>query len=234
MPSKIMLVVENLDDQEFLEKVLERLKYTVISMKKGRDLSEQLIDHFPDVVFASTLGRNTKLLNALGKIKEVRGKPKLVFVKMKNESHALNSDQKSIIDGTLYTPVDPFKLIDLLAATTDVDIIELRRRYNEMLARDKGRGSTQVKGGSVKVDGESAISFNPSSSRKDASPNYGQTQVFGGDQNAGRIEHEDDDEENAKLGKTEVYQKPEPIKKTALGEEDDEEVLGQAEVSAKG
>ncbi len=186
MAAKIMLVIDNKDDQDFMEKVLLRLKYDVISMKNGRDLSEQLIDHFPDVVFASTLGRNAKILNALGKIKEVRGKPKLVFVKMKNEKHTLTPTQKEIIDGTIYTPVDPFKLIDLLAQTTDIDKIELRRRYNEMLASDRGaRSKTDtdeedgaVEQDSVKVRSRSTGAGRPGQKNK-KSTDYGQTQVIG-------------------------------------------------------
>lgn len=156
--SKIMLVLENRDDRDFLEKVLVKLKYTVIAMREGVDLSMQLIDHFPDIVFASTLGSNQKILSALGKIKEARGKPKLVFVKQQGESVRLNPEQKSIIDGVLYSPVDPFKLIDILALTTEQDKVELRRRYNEMLELERGNRRTrlesdfkiEVKGG---VDG---------------------------------------------------------------------------------
>ncbi len=182
MPSKIMLVIDNKEDQEFLEKVLVRLKYAVISMKNGVDLSEQLIDHFPDVVFASTLGRNAKILNALGKIKEVRGKPKLVFVKLKNEKNTLTNVQKEIIDGTLYSPIDPFKLIDLLAHTTELDKIELRRRYNEMLQKDRGGFK---KPGASEEDAETDVSDAPSENplareqRKNQQKDYGSTQVMG-------------------------------------------------------
>ena len=111
---KIMLVLDNATDQEFLDKVLTRLGFKVISMSKGVNFSEQLIDHFPDLVFASTLGRNQKILSALAKIKEARGKPKLVFVRQEKESSPLNAEQKKVIDGVLYSPIDPFKLIDLL------------------------------------------------------------------------------------------------------------------------
>ena len=155
--AKIMLVVDNDADQNFLEKVLKKLKFQVISMNKGNDLSEQLIDHFPDVVFASTLGRNEKILNALGKIKEIRGKPKLVFVKQEKESSRLSPEQKKIIDGVLYSPVDPFKLIDVLANTTEVEIKELRQRYNEMLKGD--RGDTQGAAGYTKVSGKVGTDF---------------------------------------------------------------------------
>ncbi len=186
MAAKIMLVIDNKDDQDFMEKVLLRLQYDVISMKNGRDLSEQLIDHFPDVVFASTLGRNAKILNALGKIKEIRGKPKLVFVKMKNEKNTLTPTQKEIIDGTIYTPVDPFKLIDLLAQTTDIDKIELRRRYNEMLASDRGSRGKTNNNGEVEVSDSadpktrSNNTDGPvSKNKKNKKDDYGQTQVIG-------------------------------------------------------
>lgn len=135
---KIMLVLDNATDQEFLEKVLDRLGFNVIAMGKGVNFSEQLIDHFPDIVFASTLGKNEKILSALAKIKQARGKPKLVFVRQEKEVAPLSAEQKKIIDGVLYSPIDPFKLIDLLASTTPEDISDLRKRYNEMLNVDRG------------------------------------------------------------------------------------------------
>ncbi len=187
--SKIMLVIDNQDDQEFLEKVLERLSYTVISMKKGTDLSEQLIDHFPDVVFASTLGRNAKILSALGKIKQVRGKPKLVFVRQEKEGGGLSAEQKRIIDGVLYSPVDPFKLIDLLATTTEVDIVELRRRYNEMLASDRGGGSAPDS--SEEEEELVTVQSPPEKGRKPESE-YGVTQVLGKNRTAGATTIEND------------------------------------------
>ncbi len=150
---KIMLVLDNDEDQVFLEKIMARLRYKVIAMRQGTDLSEQLIDHFPDVVFASTLGRNEKILSALGKIKKVRGKPKLVFVKQEKESSHLSEEQKKIIDGVLYSPIDPFKLIDVLAHTTDVELVELRKRYNEYIEQDR----KSKKGGSQFVHGTSDL-----------------------------------------------------------------------------
>lgn len=132
-----MLVLDNSTDQAFLGKVLERLEFNVISMKKGVDLSEQLLDHFPEIVFASTLGKNEKILSGLAKIKAVRGKPMIVVVRQEKESAALNQEQRSIIDGVLYSPIDPFKLIDLMVNLTGRDIVELRHKYNEGLLKDK-------------------------------------------------------------------------------------------------
>lgn len=204
--SKIMLVLDNKDDQEFLEKVLQRMQYQVISMKNGADLSAQLIDHFPDVVFASTLGRNEKILNALGKIKEVRGKPKLVFVKQEKESSSLSENQKKIIDGVLYSPVDPFKLIDILASTTEVGIIELRKRYNDMLASDRGEAPV-IDGSAPDVEEPEDPNFKKVSERKE-SAEYGATQVIGKKRKAGEteVEFESVKGQKADMG---TYKKPE-------------------------
>lgn len=133
-----MLVLDNDAERVFLDKVLTRLGYEVISMKKGAVLSEQLLDHFPDVVFAATLGKNQKILTALAKIKEARGKPKVVFVRLEREAAPLNADQKKVVDGVLYSPIDPFKLLDTLAHVTQRDLQELRQLYNEMLQKERG------------------------------------------------------------------------------------------------
>lgn len=163
--SKIMLVIDNEPEREFLEKVLKRLEYEVISMSKGSILSEQLLDHFPDVVFASTLGKNQKILTALAKIKEARGKPKVVFVRQERESSPLNVDQKKVIDGVIYSPIDPFKLIDVLSNVTPKTLQELRTLYNEMLQKDKskkviGDATEQIDGDKTKVFGVDGVEIN--------------------------------------------------------------------------
>lgn len=152
--SKIMLVLDNSTDQDFLDKILQRLGFNVISMKKGVDLSEQLLDHFPEIVFASTLGRNEKILTALFRIKQARGKPKLVVLKQEKESAPLSEEQRKIIDGVLYSPIDPFKLIDLLTNLTGEDIVNLRRKYNEMLQKEKGEKPPDVDFGATRVVGK--------------------------------------------------------------------------------
>ena len=174
-----MLVLDNKEDQDFLEKVLVRLRYTVIAMRQGVDLSEQLIDHFPDVVFASTLGRNERILSALGKIKEIRGKPKLVFVRQEKESVNLSPEQKKIIDGVLYSPVDPFKLIDLLASTTEVPIVELRRRYNEMLEKEKAGAPVSKRNQSDTIEVKGDVSSKSETHKVSSSQEFGDTTVFG-------------------------------------------------------
>ena len=135
--TKIMLVNDNDDERDFLEQVLTRLNFEVIAVKKGSILSEQLIDHFPDVVFASTLGKNEKILMALAKIKEARGKPKVVFIRQEKEKKPLSPDKRKVIDGVVYSPIDPFKLIEVLSTVTSVEIAELRKLYNDMLKSKK-------------------------------------------------------------------------------------------------
>jgi CheY-like chemotaxis protein len=219
---KIMLVLDNQDDQQFLEKVLEKLQYVVISMKKGRDLSEQLIDHFPDVVFASTLGRNEKILNALGKIKKIRGKPKLVFVRQEKESSSLSSEQKKIIDGTLYSPVDPFKLLDLLSTTTEVELPELRRRYNEMLNFDRGH---KIKGGvTQEVSDTDRADFEiPKPNQKDTK-DFGSTQVIGKKRKPAEVNYE---VVKGKHKETETYVKGDPSAKEKSPFQRDPEALDE-------
>lgn len=151
---KIMLVLDNAADQNFLEKMLDRLNFEVISMKKGSDLSRQLIDHFPDVVFASTLGKNQKILSALAKIKQARGKPKLVFVRQEREAKPLTLEQQKVIDGVLNVPIDPLKLVELLAETTESTLDELREHYGNFIGGKRNEGSFKVSGASTDYDGE--------------------------------------------------------------------------------
>lgn len=130
--TKVMLVLENAEDMEFLQRVLTSLGFEVILMTKGADLSEQLIDHFPDIVFASTLGRNEQILSTLGKIKRARGKPRLVYIRQGTDTAPLSADQRKIIDGVLYTPIDPLRLIEVVASISHANISELKEKYKKL------------------------------------------------------------------------------------------------------
>jgi response regulator RpfG family c-di-GMP phosphodiesterase len=139
LKTKVMLVLESPEDMDFLLRVLENLGLEVIIMQKGEDLSEKLIDYFPDVVFASTLGRNEQILSTLGKIKRVRGKPRLVYIRSDRDNAPLSVEQRKIIDGVLYSPIDPLRLLDVVASTSNLDISELRERYKKIKGDDSDR-----------------------------------------------------------------------------------------------
>lgn len=130
--AKVMLVLESQEDLLFLEKLLTALGLEVILMQKGKDVSEQLIDHFPDIVFASTLGRNERILSTLAQIKKMRGKPKLVYIRADRDGAPLNPDQKKIIDGVLGTPIDPMRLLEAVASTTPLNLEDLKARYQKL------------------------------------------------------------------------------------------------------
>ena len=143
--AKIMLVLDSPQDQNFLEQILPRMGFDVISMRQGVDLSEQLIDHFPDVVFASTLGQNPRVLSALGKIKQMRGKPKLVFVRKERDQTVFTEDQKKIIDGILSIPVDILRLVEILSKVTGVPVSSLKEDLNKTLKTGE-MGSGRARG----------------------------------------------------------------------------------------
>ncbi len=130
--AKVMLVLENSEDMDFLKKILTGLGLEVIVMRKGEDITEKLIDHLPDIVFASTLGRNQKILTTLHHIKKTRGKPRLVYIRNDKDMTPLSSEQRKIIDGALHSPIDPVQLIDVVASTTSLEIEDLKKRYKQM------------------------------------------------------------------------------------------------------
>jgi len=149
--AKVMLVLESSEDMDFLKKILTGLGLEVILMRKGENISEQLIDHLPDIVFASTLGRNQKILMTLNNIKKTRGKPRLVYIRNDKDMTPLSPEQRKIIDGALHSPVDPGQLIDVVASTTDLDIEDLKRRYKQ-LRRLKDKDFTILQGGMGEED----------------------------------------------------------------------------------
>jgi|GEM_PF-2252315 len=140
-----MLVIENQMEQQFLEKFTRRLGFHTASVSKTQVVADQLRDFFPEVVFASAIGKESKTVNALAKIKASRGIPKVVFVRPENDNSPLSPAQKKVVDGVLYSPIDPFKLIDVLAETMELSADQLRSKYKDMAVTDSETLAPQKK-----------------------------------------------------------------------------------------
>ena len=141
----VMLVIDSEIERMFLNKLIKRLGFNVISARNSKELAAELSKSFPDVVFASIIGKSSQTLNSLAAIKAAKGVPKVVFVRNSKDSTPLTSQQKAIVDGLLYSPIDPFKLLDILAKTTGIPFNSLKEKYREMVMREQGGGSPQPK-----------------------------------------------------------------------------------------
>ena len=153
-----MLMIDGPAELKFLEKLLKRLSFNVLALQKGQGFSEGVVDFFPDIFFTSSLGKSSQTLLALEKVKIARGIPKVVFVRQEKETEPLSDVQQKIIDGVLRSPIDPLKLLDLLADVTQIPIEELKSRYRKLLQKDGGRqsvsGSNESRhGGVLIIDG---------------------------------------------------------------------------------
>ncbi|MCB0379161.1 MAG: hypothetical protein KDD33_11780 [Bdellovibrionales bacterium] len=133
--AKIMLVIENPAEEKFLHTLIKGLSYQVVTKGDGGQLAQDFIDHFPDVVFASTLGTKSEILNTLAKIKKMKGKPKVILVKQERDTTPITQAQGAVVDAVLYSPIDPFKLLTVLSSTTSTPLEALKKRYKEMMAQ---------------------------------------------------------------------------------------------------
>ena len=141
-----MLMIDSPAELKFLEKLLKRLSFSVLALQKNQGFGEGMADFFPDIFFTSSLGKQSKTLAALGKVKQAKGIPKVVFVRQERETEPLSEDQKKVIDGVLYSPIDPFKLLELLSSVSDVSLNELKQRYKKLIQRDPGSSVEKTEG----------------------------------------------------------------------------------------
>ena len=153
---KVMLVIDNEIERRFLEKLMKRLGFHVVNPQKSQELSMSLAESFPDVVFASIIGKSSKTLTSLANIKAIKGIPKVVFVRQSKDTSPLTPEQKTIVDGLLYSPIDPFKLLEILSQTTGIALAQLKQKYREVVMRERGQSVANVekKPGVLIIDNE--------------------------------------------------------------------------------
>lgn len=133
MSKKIILVIENAREQDFLDKLLRRLGFNVLVAGKAEGMTHELSNFVPDLVFASILGKKSYTLKALAKVRDARGIPKVVLVRGGQDQVPLTNDQKQIVDGLLKSPIDPFEMLTVLADQLSLPLDELKNRYHQAL-----------------------------------------------------------------------------------------------------
>lgn len=145
-----MLVIDDFNELEFLESLLRRLGFDVLSLNKELTVPSAILGFFPDLVMAQAKSRAVDGIALSLKVRKLAPQARMVLLHPIGLPPKAGAELKQTVDAFLELPVDPSKLIAMLAQLGSLDEKVLQEKLNRMAAgkmSDEKRTRLQGKGG---------------------------------------------------------------------------------------
>lgn len=142
-----MLVIDEYKELEFLESVLRRLGFDILSLSKDISVASAILGFFPDIVIAQGKSRAVDGVALGPKIKKTAANAKIVLLHPPGQLPKLTPEAKRTVDGFLESPVDTAKLISMLSSMGNMDESVLQEKLNRIAAGQAVSEQRRVKGG---------------------------------------------------------------------------------------
>ncbi len=147
---KIMLIIDDFNELEFLESTLRRLGFDVLSLNKDLTVPSAILGFFPDLVMAQAKSRAVDGIALSQKVRKLAPQARMVLLHPIGSPPKAGAELKQTVDAFLEVPVDPSKLIAMLAQLGSLDEKVLQDKLNRMAAgkmSEEKRTRLQGKGG---------------------------------------------------------------------------------------
>lgn len=149
-----MLVIDDFNELEFLESLLRRLGFDVLSLNKDLSVPSAILGFFPDLVMAQAKSRAVDGITLSQKVRKLAPQARMVLLHP-GGLPPREADVKNWVDAFLEIPVEPSKLIAMLAQLGSLDENVLQEKLNrfasskmseEKRIRLQGKGSQASSG----------------------------------------------------------------------------------------
>jgi hypothetical protein len=171
---KIMLVIDDYNELEFLESLLRRLGFDILSLSKDLSVASSILGFFPDLVIAQAKSRSVDGLALAPKIKRLAPNSRMLLLHGIGQAPRVSPEQKNSIDALMETPVDAQKLIFLLAQLGNMDENALKEKF----AKIASAKMTEEK--RIRLQGKITSDANESQFITGKTQGHGITHVTGG------------------------------------------------------
>lgn len=128
-----MLVIDEYNELEFLESLLRRLGFDVLSLNKDLSVPSAILGFFPDLVMAQVKSRAVDGVALSHKVRKLAPQARMVLLHPVGQPPK-GPELKNTVDAFLDMPVDPSKLIAMLAQLGSLDEKILQDKLNRMAA----------------------------------------------------------------------------------------------------
>ncbi len=184
-----MLVIDDFNELEFLESLLRRLGFDVLSLNKDVSVPTAILGFFPDLVIAQAKSRAVDGIALSQKVRKLAPQARMVLLHPIGAPPKEGTALKHTVDAFLEMPVDPSKLISMLSQLGSLDEKVLQDKLNRMAAGkmsdekrirlqgNAGQGShltnNMVSGGSGQKQNESDMVHVTSTDKSSGEPQKG-------------------------------------------------------------
>jgi hypothetical protein len=129
---RILLVMEDLNEQNFIEILLKKISFDVLSTRKFTILNETVMSFRPDVVIAN--GESKKINGEIiSKGIKVKGlSPKLILLYSINQAMDKKITAKYSCDAIIESPINTHQLIYTLCKVADLDEKAVMSKYEKL------------------------------------------------------------------------------------------------------
>lgn len=137
--NRILLIFEDYSELTTTEVYLKKVGFDVLGISNEVLMSEQMLSFNPDIVVASGKSSRVSTLSVGQKLKENHrffGKSVLIFPK--GAKPQVQEMLRLRMDGVLEAPVEPLRLIQVLAKLTNQDVVQLADKYQKSHLSEDG------------------------------------------------------------------------------------------------
>lgn len=150
---RILLVLEDYNEQVFLETLLKKIGFDALSVRNELLLSDQMLIFKPDVIIGTGDGVKLKGINIQRKMQKNRVPAKLIllFPLQKLQDQKLMASYSA--DVAVETPVNPRVLIETICIVAQLDASSVIKKFEKLpIAKNEEVKSDGIKVVSGKLD----------------------------------------------------------------------------------
>ncbi|MCM2282222.1 MAG: hypothetical protein NDI61_10285 [Bdellovibrionaceae bacterium] len=130
--TKIMLVIDDYNEMVFIETLLKRMGFDVLSLSKDSNLGDALVGFFPSLVMAMYKRPTVDGIKVSIHVKRQVGNAKVVLLYPQGSVPKLSAEQKSKIDALIEVPIQPQDTLLIIAQLLKLDGTALIEKYDKL------------------------------------------------------------------------------------------------------
>lgn len=129
---RILLILEDLNEQNFIEVLLKKISFDVLSIRKESVINETVLGFRPDVVISTGEGSKISGHRVVTQIKAKGVDPKLILLFSINQAADKSITSKYKYDFLLETPINPIGLITAICKVVGIDKDPVIKKYEKL------------------------------------------------------------------------------------------------------
>ena len=126
------MTVEDYNELVFVETILRKVGFDVLSLQNDSAVSEKLLEFRPELVLASMRGRRVNGVKIGARLRRARGLPKLILFFSGSPGPTAEELKQASPDAVLSSPIQPKELIRAVAEQLQMDVAALAERYEKL------------------------------------------------------------------------------------------------------